>query len=88
MSQGRQPHQNEKRKWEGVAETEEQHGGHEEKKEKWNNVTKAESMGPLSEDPKGSDSENSVTKNPLRKTDSCDSGSTKSDFHLDKAGEA
>ncbi|XP_028713840.1 potassium voltage-gated channel subfamily H member 5 [Peromyscus leucopus] len=63
-------------------------GTHEEKKEDWNNVTKAESMGLLSEDPKGSDSENSVTKNPLRKTDSCDSGITKSDLRLDKAGEA
>uniref|UniRef100_I3M0C0 Potassium voltage-gated channel subfamily H member 5 n=1 Tax=Ictidomys tridecemlineatus TaxID=43179 RepID=I3M0C0_ICTTR len=63
-------------------------GAHEEKKEDWNNVTKAESMGLLSEDPKGSDSENSVTKNPLRKTDSCDSGITKSDLRLDKAGEA
>uniref|UniRef100_H0UXI5 Potassium voltage-gated channel subfamily H member 5 n=1 Tax=Cavia porcellus TaxID=10141 RepID=H0UXI5_CAVPO len=62
-------------------------GAHEEKKEDWNNVTKAESMGLLSEDPKGSDSENSVTKNPLRKTDSCDSGITKSDLRLDKAGE-
>lgn len=55
-------------------------GAHEEKKEDWNNVTKAESMGLLSEDPKGSDSENSVTKNPLRKTDSCDSGITKVTF--------
>ncbi|EAW80818.1 potassium voltage-gated channel, subfamily H (eag-related), member 5, isoform CRA_a, partial [Homo sapiens] len=63
-------------------------GAHEEKKEDWNNVTKAESMGLLSEDPKSSDSENSVTKNPLRKTDSCDSGITKSDLRLDKAGEA
>ncbi|KAM4829996.1 voltage-gated delayed rectifier potassium channel KCNH5 [Urocitellus parryii] len=63
-------------------------GAHEEKKEDWNNVTKAESLGLLSEDPKGSDSENSVTKNPLRKTDSCDSGITKSDLRLDKAGEA
>ncbi|KAL6040438.1 hypothetical protein STEG23_021064 [Scotinomys teguina] len=62
-------------------------GAHEEKKEDWNNVTKAESLGLLSEDPKGSDSENSVTKNPLRKTDSCDSGITKSDLRLDKAGE-
>ncbi|KAK9409361.1 potassium voltage-gated channel subfamily H member 5 [Crotalus adamanteus] len=60
--------------------------GQEEKKEEWNNVTKAESMGLLSEDPKSVDSEN-VTKNPLRKTDSCDSGITKSDLRLDKAGE-
>ncbi|XP_078007776.1 voltage-gated delayed rectifier potassium channel KCNH5-like [Phascolarctos cinereus] len=63
-------------------------GGHEEKKEDWNNVTKAESMGLLSDDPKCSDSETSVTKNPLRKTDSCDSGITKSDLRLDKAGES
>ncbi|KAI6067971.1 Potassium voltage-gated channel subfamily H member 5 [Aix galericulata] len=62
-------------------------GTHEEKKEDWNNVTKAESMGLLSEDPKCNDSENGVNKNPLRKTDSCDSGITKSDLRLDKAGE-
>ncbi|XP_039394821.1 potassium voltage-gated channel subfamily H member 5 isoform X2 [Mauremys mutica] len=62
-------------------------GAPEEKKEDWNNVTKAESMGLLSDDPKCNDSENSVTKNPLRKTDSCDSGITKSDLRLDKAGE-
>ncbi|NXM58198.1 KCNH5 protein, partial [Illadopsis cleaveri] len=60
---------------------------HEEKKEDWNNVTKAESMGLLSDDPKSNDSENGVNKNPLRKTDSCDSGITKSDLRLDKAGE-
>ncbi|XP_077180027.1 voltage-gated delayed rectifier potassium channel KCNH5 isoform X2 [Paroedura picta] len=59
----------------------------EEKKEDWNNVTKAESMGLLSDDPKGIDSEGDMTKNPLRKTDSCDSGITKSDLRLDKAGE-
>ncbi|XP_071415473.1 voltage-gated delayed rectifier potassium channel KCNH5 [Pithys albifrons albifrons] len=62
-------------------------GTHEEKKEDWNNVTKAESMGLLSDDPKSTDSENGVNKNPLRKTDSCDSGITKSDLRLDKAGE-
>ncbi|NXM29710.1 KCNH5 protein, partial [Oxyruncus cristatus] len=62
-------------------------GGHEEKKEDWNNVTKAESMGLLSDDPKSNDSENGVNKNPLRKTDSCDSGITKSDLRLDKADE-
>ncbi|KAK2527506.1 hypothetical protein Q9966_010283 [Columba livia] len=62
-------------------------GTHEEKKEDWNNVTKAESMGLLSDDPKCNDSENGVSKNPLRKTDSCDSGITKSDLRLDKAGE-
>ncbi|KAL9849945.1 voltage-gated delayed rectifier potassium channel KCNH5 [Geothlypis trichas] len=62
-------------------------GAHEEKKEDWNNVTKAESMGLLSDDPKSNDSENGVNKNPLRKTDSCDSGITKSDLRLDKAGE-
>ncbi|KAM8920986.1 voltage-gated delayed rectifier potassium channel KCNH5 isoform 1-T1 [Pelodytes ibericus] len=59
----------------------------EEKKEDWNNVTKAESMGLLSDDPKCLDPENGVSKNPLRKTDSCDSGITKSDLRLDKAGE-
>ncbi|KAM4690766.1 voltage-gated delayed rectifier potassium channel KCNH5 [Rhinophrynus dorsalis] len=59
----------------------------EEKKEDWNNVTKAESMGLLSDDPKSLDPENSVSKNPLRKTDSCDSGITKSDLRLDKVGE-
>ncbi|KAG8449363.1 hypothetical protein GDO86_016131 [Hymenochirus boettgeri] len=58
----------------------------EEKKEDWNNVTKAESMGLLSDDPKYIDPD-SVSKNPLRKTDSCDSGITKSDLRLDKAGE-
>ncbi|XP_003794483.1 potassium voltage-gated channel subfamily H member 5 isoform X1 [Otolemur garnettii] len=63
-------------------------GAPEEKQEGWNNVTKAESLGLLSEDAKGSDSDNSVAKNPLRKTDSCDSGITKSDLRLDKAGEA
>ncbi|XP_037994128.1 potassium voltage-gated channel subfamily H member 5 [Motacilla alba alba] len=62
-------------------------GAHEEKKEDWNNVTKAESMGLLSDDAKSNDSENGVNKNPLRKTDSCDSGITKSDLRLDKAGE-
>ncbi|KAM9294685.1 voltage-gated delayed rectifier potassium channel KCNH5 [Gastrophryne carolinensis] len=61
--------------------------GQEEKKEDWNNVTKAESMGLLSDDPKCSDPEGGVSKNPLRKTDSCDSGITKSDLRLDKAGE-
>ncbi|NXM89673.1 KCNH5 protein, partial [Oenanthe oenanthe] len=62
-------------------------GAHEEKKEDWNNVTKAESMGLLSDEPKSNNSENGVSKNPLRKTDSCDSGITKSDLRLDKAGE-
>ncbi|XP_031746086.1 potassium voltage-gated channel subfamily H member 5 isoform X4 [Xenopus tropicalis] len=59
----------------------------EEKKEDWNNVTKAESLGLLSDDPKCTDPESNVSKNPLRKTDSCDSGITKSDLRLDKAGE-
>ncbi|XP_068110375.1 potassium voltage-gated channel subfamily H member 5 isoform X2 [Hyperolius riggenbachi] len=59
----------------------------EEKKEDWNNVTKAESMGLLSDDPKYIDPDSGVSKNPLRKTDSCDSGITKSDLRLDKAGE-
>ncbi|XP_018086144.1 potassium voltage-gated channel subfamily H member 5 isoform X3 [Xenopus laevis] len=59
----------------------------EEKKEDWNNVTKAESLGLLSDDPKCTDPETKVSKNSLRKTDSCDSGITKSDLRLDKAGE-
>ncbi|XP_018087778.1 potassium voltage-gated channel subfamily H member 5 isoform X2 [Xenopus laevis] len=59
----------------------------EEKKEDWNNVTKAESLGLLSDDPKCTDPETNGSKNPLRKTDSCDSGITKSDLRLDKAGE-
>lgn len=59
-----------------------------EKKEDWNNVTKAESMGLLSDDPKSNDSEISATKIPLRKTDSCDHGVTKSDLLLNKVGDA
>ncbi|XP_064421236.1 potassium voltage-gated channel subfamily H member 5 isoform X1 [Latimeria chalumnae] len=62
-------------------------GVNDEKKEEWNNVTKAESMELLSGESKRRDNENGVTKNPLRKTDSCDSGITKSDLRLDKAGE-
>ncbi|XP_007902076.1 potassium voltage-gated channel subfamily H member 5 [Callorhinchus milii] len=65
-------------------------GGEEEEGEKkgvWNNVTKAESMEILSEDSKGGNSENVEVKNCLRKTDSCDSGITKSDLRLDNAGE-
>lgn len=62
-------------------------GSREEKEQNWNNVIKAESMEILSEESKGTDSENNVIKNPLRKTDSCDSGITKSDLRLDKAGE-
>ncbi|XP_072424446.1 voltage-gated delayed rectifier potassium channel KCNH5 isoform X3 [Chiloscyllium punctatum] len=62
-------------------------GSREEKKENWNNVIKAESMEILSDESKGPESENNVIKNPLRKTDSCDSGITKSDLRLDKAGE-
>ncbi|XP_041121355.1 potassium voltage-gated channel subfamily H member 5 [Polyodon spathula] len=63
-------------------------GSREEKKEEWNNVTKAESMELLSEDSKSQESDVGVKKNPLRKTDSCDSGITKSDLRIDKAGEA
>lgn len=63
-------------------------GVFEEKKEDWNNVIKVESMGLLLEDFKGSDFENSVIKNLLRKIDFCDSGIIKSDFRLDKVGEA
>ncbi|XP_067894375.1 potassium voltage-gated channel subfamily H member 5 [Heterodontus francisci] len=59
----------------------------EEKKDNWNNVIKAESMEILSDESKGTESENNVIKNPLRKTDSCDSGITRSDLRLDKAGE-
>ncbi|XP_043930491.1 LOW QUALITY PROTEIN: potassium voltage-gated channel subfamily H member 5 [Protopterus annectens] len=58
-----------------------------EKKENWNNVTKAESMELLSGESKTSESETVAIKNPLKKTDSCDSGITKSDFRIDKAGE-
>ncbi|KAJ8341319.1 hypothetical protein SKAU_G00336100 [Synaphobranchus kaupii] len=64
----------------------------EEKKEEWNNVSKAGSMELLSGDSRSQDSEGrggvGDSKNPLRKTGSCDSGITKSDLRLDKAGEA
>ncbi|KAJ8411709.1 hypothetical protein AAFF_G00153470 [Aldrovandia affinis] len=64
----------------------------EEKKEEWNNVSKAGSMELLSEDSRSQGSEGrgdgGDKKNPLRKTDSCDSGITKSDLRIDKAGEA
>ncbi|MBN3300715.1 KCNH5 protein, partial [Amia calva] len=74
----------------------------EERKEEWNNVTKAESMELLADESKGpadggggGSGGGSVgggvvggKKNPLRKTDSCDSGITKSDLRIDKAGEA
>ncbi|XP_028677815.1 potassium voltage-gated channel subfamily H member 5 [Erpetoichthys calabaricus] len=59
----------------------------EEKREDWNNVTKAESMELLSDEPKSQESNGGSKKNPLRKTDSCDSGITKSDLRIDKAGE-
>ncbi|MBN3317254.1 KCNH5 protein, partial [Atractosteus spatula] len=63
-------------------------GAGEEKKEEWNNVTKAESMELLSEDSKSQEADGGGgKKNPLRKTDSCDSGITKSDLRIDKAGE-
>uniref|UniRef100_A0A3Q2T0M5 Potassium voltage-gated channel subfamily H member 5-like n=1 Tax=Fundulus heteroclitus TaxID=8078 RepID=A0A3Q2T0M5_FUNHE len=50
------------------------------KKEGLNNNVKAVSVEMLSRDCKGS--------NPLRKTDSCDSGITKSELRIDRAGEA
>ena len=64
----------------------------EEKKEDWNNVSKAGSMELLSDDSRSQDLEGrggtGDEKNSLRKTGSCDSGITKSDLRLDKAGEA
>ncbi|XP_036398220.1 potassium voltage-gated channel subfamily H member 5 isoform X2 [Megalops cyprinoides] len=62
-----------------------------EKKEDWNNVPKAGSMELLSEDGRGQASKaraRAADKNSLHKTDSCDSGITKSDLRIDKAGEA
>ncbi|KAG7466267.1 hypothetical protein MATL_G00162990 [Megalops atlanticus] len=62
-----------------------------EKKEDWNNVPKAGSMELLSEDGRGQGSKGrarAADKNSLHKTDSCDSGITKSDLRIDKAGEA
>ncbi|KAM3871137.1 voltage-gated delayed rectifier potassium channel KCNH5 [Diretmus argenteus] len=61
-----------------------------------NNVTKAVSVEMLSQDGKGQDmggrgdvEEGGVSSNnPLRKTDSCDSGITKSELRIDRAGEA
>ncbi|XP_061110074.1 potassium voltage-gated channel subfamily H member 5 isoform X2 [Conger conger] len=64
----------------------------EEKKEDWNNVSKAGSMELLSDDGRSQDSEGrggaGDEKTSLRKTGSCDSGITKSDLRIDKAGEA
>ncbi|EHH50569.1 hypothetical protein EGM_01422 [Macaca fascicularis] len=52
------------------------------KGEEWNNVSKAESMETLPERTKASGEAT------LKKTDSCDSGITKSDLRLDNVGEA
>lgn len=52
------------------------------KAENWNKVSKAESMETLPERTKAHESQTS-----LKKTDSCDSGITKSDLRLDKVGE-
>lgn len=52
------------------------------KADNWKKVSKAESMETLPERTKALESQTS-----LRKTDSCDSGITKSDLRLDKAGE-
>lgn len=61
-----------------------------------NNVTKAVSVEMLSQEGKGQEAgsrgdieEGGVSgNNPLRKTDSCDSGITKSELRIDRAGEA
>uniref|UniRef100_A0A7N6C0M0 Cyclic nucleotide-binding domain-containing protein n=1 Tax=Anabas testudineus TaxID=64144 RepID=A0A7N6C0M0_ANATE len=52
------------------------------KADNWNKVSKAESMETLPERTKAHDSQVS-----LKKTDSCDSGITKSDLRLDKVGD-
>uniref|UniRef100_A0A8C3AQV8 Potassium voltage-gated channel subfamily H member 1 n=1 Tax=Cyclopterus lumpus TaxID=8103 RepID=A0A8C3AQV8_CYCLU len=52
------------------------------KADNWNKVSKAESMETLPERTKAHESQTS-----LKKTDSCDSGITKSDLRLDKVGE-
>ncbi|XP_010896884.2 potassium voltage-gated channel subfamily H member 1b isoform X1 [Esox lucius] len=52
------------------------------KAESWSSVSKAESMETLPERTKSHD------ENSLKKTDSCDSGITKSDLRLDNMGEA
>eukprot|EP00064_Thunnus_orientalis_P009162 superscaffoldBa00001148_g9185 len=52
------------------------------KADNWNKVSKAESMETLPERTKGHESQMS-----LKKTDSCDSGITKSDLRLDKVGD-
>lgn len=66
------------------------------RKDGLNNVTKAVSVEMLSQEGKGQESggagdmeEGGVSNNnPLRKTDSCDSGITKSELRIDRAGEA
>lgn len=52
------------------------------KADSWSSVSKAESMETLPDRTKSHD------EMPLKKTDSCDSGITKSDFRLDNVGEA
>uniref|UniRef100_A0A8C2YVP1 Potassium voltage-gated channel, subfamily H (eag-related), member 1b n=1 Tax=Cyclopterus lumpus TaxID=8103 RepID=A0A8C2YVP1_CYCLU len=52
------------------------------KAESWSSVSKAESMETLPDRTKSQD------EMPLKKTDSCDSGITKSDLRLDKVGDA
>ncbi|XP_008281644.1 potassium voltage-gated channel subfamily H member 5 [Stegastes partitus] len=64
------------------------------RKEGLNNSVKAVSVEMLSQDGKGQeaggggDAEEGGSNNPLRKTDSCDSGITKSELRIDRAGEA
>uniref|UniRef100_A0AAQ5X0J4 Potassium voltage-gated channel, subfamily H (eag-related), member 5b n=1 Tax=Amphiprion ocellaris TaxID=80972 RepID=A0AAQ5X0J4_AMPOC len=63
------------------------------RKEGLNNSVKAVSVEMLSQDGKGleaggGEAEEGGSNNPLRKTDSCDSGITKSELRIDRAGEA
>ncbi|XP_041827475.1 potassium voltage-gated channel subfamily H member 5 [Melanotaenia boesemani] len=66
------------------------------RKEGLNNTVKAVSVEILSQDSKGQEAGGNVdigeggvtSNNPLRKTDSCDSGITKSELRIDRAGEA
>lgn len=66
------------------------------RKEGLNNNVKAVSVEMLSQEGKGQEAEGSrdveqggvSANNPLRKTDSCDSGITKSELRIDRAGEA
>uniref|UniRef100_A0A8C9RSD3 Potassium voltage-gated channel subfamily H member 5 n=1 Tax=Scleropages formosus TaxID=113540 RepID=A0A8C9RSD3_SCLFO len=60
-----------------------------ERTEGWSNVPKTGSADLPSEEARGCEAESGGgKKSSLRKTDSCDSGITKSDLRLDKAGEA